>query len=49
MQNNKKETLKNGTKKSMEKSLMTIADIFATLPCGGPWFEVKVPQKLQNK
>lgn len=34
--------------KTMEKSLLTIADIFAALPCSGPWYEVKVPKKLQK-
>lgn len=42
----------NGIKKSVvraaSKSLMTIADIFSILPCDGPWYEVKVPKKLQK-
>ena len=44
--------LKGNNKKivvrSTEKSLITIADIFAGLPCGGPWYEPKVPQKLKK-
>lgn len=34
--------------KVAEKALISIADIFSVLPCNGPWYEVKVPQKLQK-
>ena len=46
---NKENTnLKKAIVKTTEKSLMTVADLFAVLPCIGPWYEVKVPQKIQK-
>lgn len=45
---NETRTNKKLASKALEKSLMGIADIFAGLPCGGPWYEVKVPKKIQK-
>ena len=44
----KKKTQKR-TAKGVEKALISIADVFAGLPCTGPWYEVKVPKKLQKQ
>ena len=43
-----KKNMKNAAVKTTEKSLLSIADIFSVLPCNGPWYEVKVPQKIQK-
>lgn len=47
MKKNKKE-VKKVVVKAAEDIMTTIADIFSTLPCDGPWYEVKVPEKLQK-
>ncbi len=46
--NKENKNLKKSIVKTTEKSLMSIADLFATMPCMGPWYEVKVPQKIQK-
>lgn len=34
--------------KATEKSLISIADVFAGLPCAGPWYEPKMPKKIKK-
>ena len=46
--NKENKKLRKSIVKTTEKSLLTIADLFAVLPCTGPWYEVKVPQKIQK-
>lgn len=45
---NRKKIAKKAIVKAASKSLMTIADIFAGMPCNGRCYEVKVPQSLRK-
>lgn len=42
------ETAKQLIAKVAGKSFVAIAGIFATLPCIGPWYEPKLPEKLKK-
>ena len=44
---NRNKTKKTITKKT-EKALFNIAEGFSILPCGGPWYEIKVPKILEK-
>lgn len=48
MKNKTKQTVKQTVAKAAGKSFTTIADVFATLPCFGPWYEPKMPEKLKK-
>lgn len=40
--------IKKVVAKVASKSFVRIADIFVALPCCGPWYEPKVPEKLKK-
>lgn len=46
--NRNKKDVKKAVAKAAGNIMITVADIFSTLPCDGPWYEVKVPKKLQK-
>ena len=47
--NKKENSIKKGAVKTIGKSLIKIADFYSFWPCDGPWYEVKVPKKLQKQ
>lgn len=42
-------TAKKAVAMAAGKSLTKIADVFAVLPCIGPWYEPKMPEKLKKQ
>lgn len=42
------QVVKQAVARAAGKSFSTLADIFAALPCRGPWYEPKVPEKLRK-
>lgn len=44
----KKITCSKKSMKALQKKLVKVANSFAVLPCVGPWYEPKVPEKLKK-